>query len=233
MNHFYVPVAHVEEHSFTLTGQEARHAAQVLRYKQGDEITAVDGQGTMYFGTIRSITKSRVEAVVKDTRHVALPEPKLMMALGLIKKRQRLEFAIEKLVELGISEIILFKSEHSERDKIRMDRLQGKAISAMKQSLRAWMPDITLYNSLHEVMEFYGDMPLVVAHEKVTQAKPVIDLKKGNESLLLMVGPEGGFSESEIKLARRYNATMFSLGAYRLRTETAALCMASMFRNNT
>ena len=233
MNHFYVPVAHVEEHSLTLTGQEARHAAQVLRYKQGDEITAVDGQGSIYYGMIRLITKSRVEAVIHDTRHIALAKPKLMMAMGLIKKRQRLEFAIEKLVELGISEIILFKSEHSERDKIRMDRLEGKAISAMKQSLRAWLPDITLYNSLHELMELYGDMPLVIAHEKVTQAKPVTDLKKGNESLLLMVGPEGGFSESEIKLARRHSATMFSLGVYRLRTETAALCMASMFRNNT
>jgi len=150
--------------------------------------------------------------------------------MGMIKKRQRLEFAVEKLVELGASEIILFESQRTERSNIRIDRLEDKAISAMKQSLRAWLPDIKVYHSFEEVLEQHGTHPSYIAHVKVKAENSFTSITKERNSMLMMVGPEGGFSESEIDLASNYGVEQVSLGPYRLRTETAAIHMVSLSR---
>lgn len=229
MNIFYAPPAQVFENHIELTGQEAKHASKVLRYREGDAIQIVDGRGGWYKCEIVQIANALVKAEVKSSKKVEARKPSLLLAMGLIKKRDRLEFAVEKAVELGVSEIALFRSHHTVKENVRMDRLQMTTVSAMKQSLRAYLPEISVFNSLEEVIETYTDCHCLVAHEKEESAPGIIAEYKTHSKLLLVVGPEGGLSEDEVALATERGAQLVSLGDYRLRTETAAIAFLSQF----
>jgi 16S rRNA (uracil1498-N3)-methyltransferase len=230
MNIFYAPPSQINNGFVELLDQEAMHASRVMRVKEGDRLTVVDGRGGWYEGPIRRITKKSLQVEVADQKHIALSKPALMLGMGIIKKRDRLEFAVEKAVELGATEIYLFRSEHTIKENVRMDRLEAIARSAMKQSLRAWLPEITLFHSLDEMLASVSDAMLLVAHEKVDSEQSNIDLRKLNaEKLLLLVGPEGGFSSNEIEKLKQQGANLVSLGNNRLRAETAAVTFLSQF----
>jgi 16S rRNA (uracil1498-N3)-methyltransferase len=213
-----------------LVEQEAKHASKVMRAREGDMLTVVDGRGNWYEGIIRRKTRKTVQIEIEQSQHISPSEPALILGMGIIKKRDRLEFAVEKAVELGVSEIRLFRSEHTIKENVRMDRLESIATSAMKQSLRAWLPQISMYNSLEELIERTDDAQLLMAHEKVEPGKNNISLKQLDEDrLLLLVGPEGGFSDTEVAFAKKKGAQLVSLGSYRLRAETAAVAFLSQF----
>lgn len=231
MNIFYTNPTNRSEKFFELKGQEAQHASKVLRLRVGDEIYATDGLGNQYSGIVESIGKNSISASVTQKKEIRKPKPEKVLAMGIIKKRDRLEFAVEKAVELGASEIVLFNSDHSEKEKVRLDRLKTIAISAMKQSMRSWLPEIVFLHSMDEVLQKYSNHRILMAHEQIGFESPKSDeLKNQNEEkFLLLVGPEGGFSARETTLAKEYMAKMVSLGKYRLRTETAAVTFLSRF----
>lgn len=231
MNIFYAEPEKVSNSHFMLEGQEAHHASKVLRLRTGDEIYATDGRGARFKGNVEGIGKHSVSASIIYKETVPKPVPEKVLAMGIIKKRDRMEFAIEKAVELGASEIVLFDSHHSEKNKIKADRLRIIMISAMKQSMRSWLPELGILKSLDEVLHNYGGHKILMAHEqtgfdteKADSIAPPADKK-----LLLLVGPEGGFSDGEVELAKKHNAEMISLGKFRLRTETAAIAFLSRF----
>lgn len=229
MNIFYASPEQIWADRIELTGQEAKHASKVLRYREGDAITIVDGQGGWYEGKIGRILRDTIQIRVDNKTFNEPPEPRIVMAMGIIKKRDRLEFAVEKAVELGVSELILFRSEHTIKENVRMDRLESTILSAMKQSLRAYLPSISVHGSLQKVVENYKDTQILVAHEK-QEGEPGIPVKfRNTNNLLLLVGPEGGFAENEISLLMEYNAKIISLGSNRLRTETAVAAFLSQF----
>ncbi len=229
MNIFFAPPRHIHGSHIKLTGQEAIHASKALRRRPGDAITVVDGQGGWYEGTIVGVTKETVDIEISRSENRPQNVPRLVLGLGIIKKRARLEFAVEKAVELGVSSIAMFRSEHTVKEKVRPDRLESVVLSAMKQSMQAWLPEIKLYESLDEVIRHHEDHTLLAAHEK-TEARPGVDTdfrKPGN--ILLLVGPEGGFSDSEISAIREKGGQLISLGRNRLRSETAAIVLLSQF----
>lgn len=228
-NVFFTHPENVTGERFELTGQEARHAAKVLRFTTGDELYASDGKGNLYRGEITSITKSSVVVDIRDTETESEPEIKKVLGFGAIKKRDRLEFAVEKAVELGAWEICIFTGDHSERSKINQDRLQSIALSAFKQSKRRWLPEIIYQNSLEAVLDHYEGSNLIMAHVDNTDNKPVS--LTTNENVLL-VGPEGGFSDREVALAREKGAECISLGKNRLRAETAVTAILSQYLFN-
>lgn len=229
MNIFYAPLSQVFGNYIELRDQEAKHASKVLRYSEGDLITIVDGEGGRYDCKIVQITGSSVKAEIMDSINIKAPAPELVLAMGIIKKRDRLEFAVEKSVELGALEIVLFRSRHTVKENVRMDRLEMTALSAMKQSLRARLPKVSVMDSLSEVMDTFNDYKPLIAHEKEDSEAGVKSVLKSEEKLLLLVGPEGGFSEEEITMARDRGAQIVSLGNYRLRAETAAIAFMSQF----
>lgn len=229
MNIFYAPPGNVYETHIELTGQEAKHASKVLRYSEGDHIVIVDGLGGRYECKIVQITGSGVKAEVLGSKKIAAPDPELVLAMGIMKKRDRLEFAVEKSVELGVSAIVLFRSRHTVKENVRMDRLEMTALSAMKQSLRAYLPEISVHNSLQEVLDTYSGYQALVAHEKEEAKAGVSAEFKEKEQLLLLVGPEGGFSDKEIMMATDRGGQIVSLGKHRLRAETAAIAFLSQF----
>lgn len=231
MNVFYVDAGNVTPTAFELTGQEAMHAAKVLRVRPGDEIYATDGEGNQFTGIVSAVGRNSISVSITQKEEIPKPMPEKVLAMGIIKKRDRLEFAVEKAVELGATEIVLFDSEHSEKAKIREDRLQAIAISAMKQSMRSWLPKIILMKSLEEVLQTYSSHRTLMAHEQVGfEAGKADEFENSDEEkLLLLTGPEGGFSDKEVELARKNNAEVISLGKYRLRAETAAVAFLSRF----
>ncbi|MDZ7660711.1 RsmE family RNA methyltransferase [Fodinibius sp.] len=231
MNIFYAPPSQINNGYAELLDQEAIHASKVMRAREGDKLTIVDGEGGHYRGIIRRITKKSVQVEIEDAQHHSRPKPHLVLGMGIIKKRDRLEFAVEKAIELGAAQICLFRSEHTIKENVRMDRLESLAISAMKQSLQAHLSTIEVYHSLDVMLESVFADNILVAHEKVDEAKGDINYKsvRNSERTLLLVGPEGGFSESEIRDLTDKGGELVSLGPNRLRAETAAIAFMSQF----
>ncbi|WP_445664624.1 RsmE family RNA methyltransferase [Fodinibius sp. AD559] len=231
MNNFYAPPSQINNGFAELLDQEAIHASKVMRAREGDTLTIVDGVGGCYEGIIRRITKKSVQVEIKDEEHRSRSKPELVLGMGIIKKRDRLEFAVEKAIELGAAQICLFRSEHTIKENVRMDRLESLAISAMKQSLQSHLCNVEVYHSLDMMLDTVSVDNMLVAHEKVDETNGDIDYKsvRNSERTLLLVGPEGGFSETEISNLTDKGGELVSLGPNRLRAETAAIAFMSQF----
>ncbi|MCW9705836.1 RsmE family RNA methyltransferase [Fodinibius salsisoli] len=231
MNIYYAPPAQIHGTAAELLDQEARHASKVMRAREGDQLVIVDGKGGRYEGPIRRITKQSVQIEIQESQYFDKPQPELLLGMGIIKKRDRLEFAVEKAVELGAAHIALFRSRRTIKENVRMDRLESITLSAMKQSLRTWRPEVTLFHSIEEVIASFPEAQCVLAHEKVSPSKmSFAHLAEGKDQpILLMVGPEGGFADAEVDKMVDAGAELASLGSHRLRAETAVVALMSQF----
>ncbi len=231
-NLFYAPKSKWNKTDFgeqvTIEGQEARHISKVLRYKEGDTITVADGEGVHLQCEITQISKSAVIATGKKKSTEEVPDIKKVIAFGAIKTRDRLEFAIEKAVELDAWEICIFDSDHSERSRINEDRLNTQIVSAFKQSCRYFLPKLVIKDSIEEVFEHYLNYQALVAYVG-DDVETKVSSKIVNEHNLLMVGPEGGFSSREIELCKKRKAEFIDLGKNRLRAETAVAAFLSLY----
>jgi 16S rRNA (uracil1498-N3)-methyltransferase len=153
------------------------------------------------------------------------------LAVGVVKNPSRMDWLIEKCTELGIRKFIPIRSERSVHYTAKVDRWSALALAAMKQSLRCWLPqiaDVTDFTSLLAENTPY-DLK-VILHEATDPAKHLQHIaaqKPGARSVLLLIGPEGGFSEEEVASAEQVGLLAASLGARRLRTETAAVVASS------
>lgn len=228
MNLFYVKPGDVQGKSIVIDGQEAIHISKVLRYSEGDQVFVTDGLGNEYDCKIINLKKESVYLeIVNSDRHIET-NPKITLCMGIIKKRDRLEFAVEKAVELGVSKIVLFEGEHSQKGRVREDRLESTVISAMKQSLRFFLPEMIVEKNLSDAISKHAEnTEIVLADETVVESDQ--GKKYQPNEFFLMVGPEGGFSSSERKYIKNFNPTFYSLGAHRLRAETAAIVMVDRF----
>lgn len=227
MNQFYVASNQISENTLTLEGQEAKHAAKVLRKGVGQSITATDGEGRRYTGTIESIRKDRVTVHIEKAEQYRKPDHEIILSLGLIRKRDRLEFAAEKATELGVTSICLFRGDHTEPFNVRMDRVESAVVSAMKQSLRVFLPEIKLFNSIDDLAGFLSeDVQFIVANQ---QGDFNTDITLNSQSKALFIGPEGGLSLREKNILQERNAVSISLGDFRLRAETAAMVLSERF----
>lgn len=228
MNYFYAPPQDWQkDESVEIKGQEAQHISKVLRHKAGDEILIVDGVGNRCKCVITDISKRSISANIIRKTHRKVPSIKKIIALGAIKKRDRLEFAIEKAVELDAWEICVFNADHSERSKLNEGRLHTLIVSAFKQCGRFYLPRLIILNSLDEVFDRYSGHSYFMAYlgEEDAQSPPELS----SELNLLLVGPEGGFSEREAQLNKKNNGSFVSLGENRLRAETAVAAFLSRY----
>lgn len=229
MDLFYVHPSDVQLPYLTLRDQEARHAGKVMRYRAGDTVYVTDGNGYLFKTKLVENRKNEILLELLEKKYEEPPEIKMTLCLGIIKKKDRLEFAIEKAVELGVHRVIVFNGEHSQKEKVREDRLEMTALAAMKQSLRVYLPQVMIFPSLEQVYEKFGmESTIVLADE--TSKNDTLQLGEA-ENLLLVIGPEGGFSKNEKDLRKKWKPLSYSLGEKRLRSETAAIVMVDRFRN--
>ena len=207
-----------------LPQEEAGHCLRVLRMKEGDGLRITDGKGSFYNAVISAAQGKRCMVHIESEEHQEpLWSGHLHIAMAPTKLMDRNEWFVEKAVEIGVDEITFLKTEHSERDVIKMERIEKIAVSAMKQSQKATLPALNGMTSLRSFIErgLRGDR--FIAHcepgSKVLLQDAVVP---GHDSVVL-IGPEGDFSPAEIDMALKAGFKPISLGPSRLRTETAAL----------
>ncbi len=209
--------------------EEMRHIQNALRKSKGDAINFTDGSGTLYRAEIVKSTKKEIQAKIIERNSISSSSPYLHIAVAPTKNIDRIEWFVEKAVEIGINEISFILCKHSERKIIKVDRMKRIALAAMKQSLKATMPTI------NELVEFE---PWINASSTVQKmmaclTSETLHFSKGfsiGKPTTICIGPEGGFRDDEIKLAMGAGYRLVSLGDERLRTETAALTSVSFFR---
>lgn len=213
------------DQSAVLNESETRHCLKVLRKKVGDEIHFSDGKGKRYLGIIRGSSKRGAVVEVVDLLETReLPSVKITLAFAPTKSSNRFEWLIEKAVEIGVYQIVPFVSKHSERKKINTRRAGDIALSAMKQSDRLFLPAIKPLRPLVELID-EGGKPEGRTHLVATQGaeESICALGGSPPEVVVYIGPEGDFSESEMDLMHQNDFKFVTLGNYRLRTETAGV----------
>jgi len=225
MDYFYTPPHLITASGLTIEGDEFVHLTHVMRKKPGDAIRVVSGTGTAYDATLAEISKRTARCEITATHH-RLNESAIDVTLGvaILKNASKFDFLVEKATELGVTTIVPLLTERTIPRHAKIDRWQKLALAAMKQSCRCVLPTVRTLKSFTDFIT--SDVPVdrkLILHEKSSQ--PVVTtLGSGvGTSVLLCVGPEGGFSDQEIGVARERGFLPVSLGQSRLRTETAAI----------
>ncbi len=229
MNLFYAIPNDIQLPNITIRDQEAVHITKVLRFQTGDKLHVTDGVGNLYHCEIRNIQKSVVDLFIVDKKSEERPTPFITLCIGNIKKRDRLEFAAEKATELGVDRLIIFRGDHSQKENIRKERIESTVLSAMKQSVRLYLPEVVFEDSLKSVLQHKKEGELLLMADETTDS--ILNMDQNENPLFIIVGPEGGFSKSERKILNENNAQRISLGNKRLRTETAAIIIVDRFKN--
>ncbi|WP_116105410.1 RsmE family RNA methyltransferase [Lewinella sp. IMCC34191] len=207
-----------------LRASEAQHAARVLRKRTGDELDIVDGRGGWYSAKITDISKRSCVLDVDKLRQEDRRAPhELTLWVAPTKNIDRFEFVLEKATEIGVDLIQPVFTEHSERTRLRTDRLERVIESAAKQSLKAWMPRLAEPASLEELLPTASADQRYLAYLGGADTPLLARQPRPDGSVVVAIGPEGGFSPAEAEMARKCDFTWVSLGPHRLRTETAAI----------
>lgn len=233
MQVFYA--SEISKKTALLTEDESKHALRVLRKKIGDELKCTNGKGHMAIGVIKDTSGKQCLIELTTLEHIAPPPYELHLVVSPTKNIARMEWLVEKCTELGLSSLQVIFTRHSERKKIKMERLIRKALAAMKQSQQAYLPEFPNPLSIAEYLPNKPDGKLWVAYcrndeKKQNWMKEVEPVGKHT----VFIGPEGDFSTEEIGTLTEAGAIPIHLGQRRLRTETAAmLCAATLYQKNT
>lgn len=209
-----------------LPKEESRHAVRVLRMGVGDEVTVVDGKGSRYICSMLDPHPDHALVAVREKIDVARPwDCSITLAIAPTKHIDRMEWLVEKLVEIGIDRIVPLKCVHSERKEIKTERLRKIAVSAMKQSLKSFLPEISEIISIKEFLsQDFGKAGLVVGYcDAETERRQFTAEYRQGSDVVILIGPEGDFSPEEIAKAKERGFVPVTFGDQRLRTETAAL----------
>lgn len=206
-----------------LDPDESRHCAKVLRRKAGDPLHLTDGRGTFYDAVLTTNDGHRCEFELTGERHVPDKKYRIHVALAPTRNIERTEWFVEKAVEIGIDVVSFILCAHSERKTVKPQRLHKIAVSAMKQSLRATLPDLRDVIPFADMIRTAGEEQRFIAMATLDDPKHLMQLASRGKSCCVLIGPEGDFSREETSQALGGGFKAVSLGDHRLRTETAAL----------
>lgn len=224
---FYLEHIAADAIELRLEGEEHHHLARVVRMRSGDPAFVTNGSGTIVECRVTDVEKSHTDLLIVRTVETAQEQPLPVLALGCIKK-ERFERAVAYGTELGIEGCIPVVSQNSSRMRYSeqyITRLQAIALSAMKQSFRAVLPRIEAPLSFEDLMKRLPRFDSVIAG---SQDSPPISFDPANERIIIIVGPESGFTPDELHMLEQCGAAFASVSFRRLRSETAALAMLSI-----
>ncbi|MDE5877420.1 MAG: 16S rRNA (uracil(1498)-N(3))-methyltransferase [Muribaculaceae bacterium] len=222
MIQFYAPDL---EHTLTLPADESAHCVRVLRKKEGDIITVTDGTGYRYECEITAAYHKGVSVAIVSRQLIEQHwGVNITLAVAPTKNMDRMEWLVEKAVEIGVDRIVLLWCEHSERKVVKTERLVKIAVSAMKQSLKTRLPEVT---ELIRFDDFIASVPAGVRMMGYCDCSlprhEMVGVYTAGNDAVIMIGPEGDFSPSEVARAMEAGFVPVTMGESRLRTETAAL----------
>ena len=227
--HFYEPFVSAVNTTLVLDEETSRHCVQVLRMKEGGKLQLANGRGDLYTAVIVGANKKHCSVRTEEMRHEKQEGRKVSIAISLLKNASRFEWFLEKAVEIGVQEIIPLLCERTEKQHVKMERLQGIVVSAMLQSRQLWLPKLhqpaTVSEAIGQSRPFSQKF---IAHCNEDNKKLLpADLSIRN-SVQMLIGPEGDFTEKEIILALQNGYEPVSLGDTRLRTETAGVVASAL-----
>jgi 16S rRNA (uracil1498-N3)-methyltransferase len=228
--YFYVPDA---AHAHELPADEASHAVKVLRLTAGDEIMLMDGQGNFYRAVVTVASNHHCMYDIQETQPQERPwQGHIHLAIAPTKLMDRTEWMVEKAVEIGVDEMTFLACQFSERRVVKTQRLEKIAVSAMKQSRKAWKTEIHEMTSFNDFITTPRSGYQYIAHcyEEVERSFLFEQMKTlaPTEDVTILIGPEGDFSIDEVRSAIGKGYQSVHLGSSRLRTETAGLSAVMM-----
>lgn len=218
-----------------LPEEEARHCVTILRHKAGDTIEVTDGKGIFYSCVITEVKKNSVHLAVQQRRRESPPKYKLHLAVAPTKSSDRTDWLIEKAVETGIHKITFIDTEHGERSKVNLERCRRVAVAAMKQSVKATLPELSDVVSFEKLCQEAAPGLKLIAHcyDAIPRKALAHYSAPAEGEILCCTGPEGDFSRAEVEKALASGFESVHLGESRLRTETAALAFCYYFYLNS
>lgn len=230
MEYYYTPSSLVYPHKRLLYIEdfEYKHLVRVLRKRVGDKITVTDGEGNIYKCRIDSITETRIVASIEDTEKDLYELPyNLIACLSPLRNPSRFEFEIEKAVELGVKKIIPVITERTVVKEAfagtKIERYRKIIITAMGQSMRCVLPEMSNKISLKELIDETANEPNRVVFYEFAENEEFVKPLPGSKNIFILIGPEGGFADNEIENLKLAGWKVNTLGDRKVRSETAAV----------
>lgn len=232
MDYFFVDPKDIHGRVALIRGEEFRHLSRVARKKEGERVMLVDGADTSYEVVIRLIDRIHAECEILGTHNRANePQLNITLAVSLLRNPARFDVLVEKATELGVRTIVPLLCERTIPKSEKHLRLEKIALSAMKQCGRSYLPRIHPLIAFDTLLESAMDYSLrLIPHEKTEQSQfigSVLQHHSNLRSVLIVIGPEGGFADHEVALSAKKGFVPISLGPRRLRAETAAISAVS------
>ncbi len=233
MQLFYNSTILATDETFFFDKEESKHIIKVLRKKDTDILQVTNGLGYLFTTQIILASDTKCTVKIVNVEQIEKPKYHLHLAVAPTKLNDRYEWFLEKATEIGVSEITPIICEHSERKFIKTDRFEKIIQTAMKQSNQCFLPILNEPISFGAFVAKQFDGQKLIAHCEETDKKSLKETLKINENITMLIGPEGDFSNKEIKQAVDNQFVSVTLGNTRLRTETAAIvaCHSVVFLN--
>jgi len=230
MDYFYCPPENVSRAILQIDGEEFAHLVHVMRKKEGDEIRVVDGRGNAYDVRLEAVKKKTAAGVILHSytnHHEAAVD--VTIAAGILKNPSKFDFLVEKVTEIGVKKIVPLCTERTIPSHIKVSRLRKIALAAMKQAGRSFLPEVAELTSLDEAVDKYRFHELkIIAHEKADDPfGAYAGAVASARSVIVLIGPEGGFTDSEVAKCAAAGFLPVNYGERRFRTETAAVVAAA------
>lgn len=227
---FYIERYDPSSSLIALNEETSKHAVQVLRMKQGEQLNLTDGKGNLLTAQITDADKRNCIVKVLSTVYNASSMKKVCVAISLVKNASRFEWFLEKAAEIGVSEIIPLICERTERQHFRYERMKGIMVSAMLQSQQTWLPVLQEPKQFADLVIWkMDDAKKMIAHCNESDKQSITEYTvSGVEKFQILIGPEGDFTPTEIQLAIDNHFQPVALGDTRLRTETAGMVAATL-----
>lgn len=225
MHRFFVPQDQIPN----ITGSDVHQIKDVLRMKAGDKLELLDGSGKVYLAKIISLTNEKIITEIITTAQNTDQNKVAVTLAQCLPKAKKMDLIIQKCTELGVSKIIPTLSERSIAKGEKLERWKKIAKEAAEQSGRSTIPEISNLIKFEDLLKLRKDYDLALIPwelEKENSLKKVLSILP--RALLIIIGPEGGFSQKEIDQAKEAGFTSISLGKRILRTETAGMAILAM-----
>lgn len=231
LHRFFYPGELAERNTVRLEADTAKHIWQVLRMEEGDHILLTDGRGTIAEGEIQLADKHKCNVRLLRVEHTARQGAQLHLCVAFTKNNARNEWILEKATELGVTSIVPVGCERGQKIHIRTDRWEKILQSAILQSQRNYLPILHETTPLKKLVELYKEVPQkLIAHcMEHGQRQNLSEVMHGKTDAVVLIGPEGDFTKDEVDLCLQHGYSAVLLGQHRLRTETAAVCVAAHY----
>lgn len=231
---FYIDDFTEGQQRLVLDENNSRHIVQVLRMQQGELLHLTNGKGYLLTANIIDAHKKYCEVNIEKIQFAEPSSSPIIIAISLLKNASRFEWFLEKATEIGVNTIVPIICDRTEKQKARTDRLHNILVSAMLQSRQVWLPVLPPPVTYRQFMgddEYMNIDQKYIAH-CLDDEKQMLERPSFTKPSLILIGPEGDFTEDEISLAIKNKFQPVSLGHTRLRTETAGIVAAALLANH-